>query len=525
MSEPAWYERTAEAVNGNRIEREILLDLVERCAKAAAEPDPALDRLVEDLARLSDHPEPGSLDLERRLDSVSQQLRRALLARAHSSIDPYFRSPTHERPTVLPSGRTMKYSYERSADPAWLEERLGRSAPDAPNATGTANATDGWHSEHVVFGSGTAAISAVLNCYLRMVPADVGHPVRAGVWASYFETDMVFEFRSSPLFGWERLTDLGKAVSQGAYDLLFVEPVRYNWDLDAVDLRDVLSRWRARGAGRPRCVVFDTTLSSFTWPSRKVLEALRDGDPLLVVELRSGLKLDQQGLELGNLGLVTVHSVDEDAGTPSAEQFAGHLRMSRAVTGTSVPVDAAAALDVPIVLDPALTARHAGQVFLANQCLAAELESEAGLFSAVGHPSLPDVPAGTPKHAPFVVCRLAEDEIAHHGLLLAVVRHEALRRGLLLDWGSSFGFRGHRCETILPRLKDRKGLFKIAMGARSGPSLAGTVELLREMARFPDFRSLRAAYPDVPQIDLAKYADPADAVEEGGDQLAEKVRA
>lgn len=66
------------------------------------------------------------------------------------------------------------------------------------------------------------------------------------------------------------------------------------------------------------------------------------------------------------------------------------------------------ALDVPIVLDPA----HAGQVFLANRRLAAELDSEQGLFSAVGHPSLPDVPAGTPQHAPFVVCQLAEDEIA-----------------------------------------------------------------------------------------------------------------
>ncbi|MFF2652677.1 hypothetical protein [Streptomyces sp. NPDC058045] len=506
MRETARWEEDPEAAEGNLVEREILTDLVERSRAATPDGSPELDALAAELAGLRQYDGRGTFDVEQRLDAAARSLRQALLVRAHRSTDRCFRSPEHEHRTRLPSGATTKYSYERSADLAWLEERIGRSAPPAP---------PGWQTRHVAFGSGAAAISGVLQSYLRMIPATGDRPLCAGVWGSYFETDMIFDFRRSPLFSWESVDDLGAAVDSGRFDLLHIEPARYNWDLDTMDVRDFLARWRAHRTGNTRCLVFDTTLSSFTWPTRSVLNGLRDGRPLLVVEVRSGLKLDQQGLELANLGVVSVHSCDEDAGTPTAAQFADYLRMGRAVTGTSVPMDSAAAIDVPLVLDAQLTRRHAGQVFLNNQRLARALAEEDGLFSAIGHPSLAAASAAARggsapvlTHAPFVVCRLAEDEVAHHGFLLAVAREEAARLGILLNWGSSFGFRGHRCETILPRLKDRKGLFKIAMGARSGPSSLATVDLFRKLARFRDFASLKAAYPHVANIDLTKYQDP-----------------
>jgi hypothetical protein len=45
-------------------------------------------------------------------------------------------------------------------------------------------------------------------------------------------------------------------------------------------------------------------------------------------------------------------------------------------------------------------------------------------------------------------------------------------------------------------------LFKIAMGARSGPSMAGAAELFSRLARFPSFEALRLAYPDTRPVEL-----------------------
>jgi hypothetical protein len=49
-----------------------------------------------------------------------------------------------------------------------------------------------------------------------------------------------------------------------------------------------------------------------------------------------------------------------------------------------------------------------------------------------------------------------------------VLRAEARQRELPFVHGSSFGFRGHRFECIVPSLKEGRGLFKVAMGYRSG---------------------------------------------------------
>jgi hypothetical protein len=239
-----------------------------------------------------------------------------------------------------------------------------------------------------------------------------------------------------------------------------------------------------------------------TWPTAKLLAALAPHrPPVLVVEMRSALKLDQQGLELANAGVASLFT---PASTPTpAAETATLLRKMRTITGTGLSLAALAALDAPFALDRAQTRDHARAVFLSNALLASVLARRTGgLFARVVHPALAPAPRAPWAQGPFVVCHLAEDTLPHHGLLLAVVESEARRRGLCLARGSSFGFRGHRFETIIPRLSEQRGLFKIAMGARPGPSRDGVIELFTELAAYPDFAALRAAYPHLVPVDL-----------------------
>ncbi len=108
---------------------------------------------------------------------------------------------------------------------------------------------------------------------------------------------------------------------------------------------------------------------------------------------------------------------------------------------------------------------------------------------------------------------MAEDSGENHDFLLAVITHEVRQRKLVFQKGASFGFRHHRCEIIQPSSYDypdgrSRGFFKVAMGARRGPSLDGIILLMQELAAFADFKALKLAYPQIkPEKELAGFPD------------------
>jgi hypothetical protein len=92
-----------------------------------------------------------------------------------------------------------------------------------------------------------------------------------------------------------------------------------------------------------------------------------------------------------------------------------------------------------------------------------------------------------------VFFHLRDDEPTCYVELEALVLEAAAQRGLALERGGSFGFRGHRCEAIALEGAARNGIFKVALGARSGPSVDGIVRLLAEIATFPSIADARAS--------------------------------
>ncbi len=473
---------------GLGLERELLVEMADSAARQDG-PDRADWLALADRTHgvLVDEP-----DAEQALDRAAAQLRRLLLRRGHLLDESFLRSADLSRPRVLPGGAVLQHSYERNLPSLGLEQRLATRSPDLPK---------GWSRRTLALSSGMAGLVHVVQT-LGYVLGEAGEPVRLDFWGDYFETDIMLEYLSGPGMTPRKLAvDVGPVVGSEPVDVVLIEPVRYNWTLDLVDPRELVRQWQ-RGPHRPSVVVLDTTLSSPMWPTTSVLAALAApgaGGAPMVIEVRSGLKLDQQGLEIANLGVVDVFS-HEGSRLPmlTAEVFARTLELARGTAGACLSAAALASLDAPFLLDQRWTRRHAGAVYHHNARLADQLQSEVGgLFATVAHPSL----HGT-GHAPFAVLELREDNLDNHGFLLGVVRHEVARRGLLATHGSSFGFRGPRFETIIPRLSEGNGLFKVAAGSRGGPSLAGLKDLLVELAGFPSMRSLRATYADVTPVRL-----------------------
>jgi hypothetical protein len=483
-----WHLQTGAMDSRLKSERAVLVELVDEVRRHWPAARPALSPIA---AKLQDEALPADdRAAESALDSIARAFRRTLLAHVNVGTREHFRSPEHHAGPKLPCGKRQSYTYERNISAAELERAIRAGAASA----------EGWHDVHVSFSSGMAALLHILqSCVSMLAPAGT-QSLQIAHWGGYFETDMVLQYLSSAAVQWRAESDVTAPLRADDVDILSIEPVRYDWELTSLDLDTFIRAWRA-AIRRPRILLIDTTLCSFTWPTAAFLSALRDGHPLLVVQYRSGLKLDQQGLELANLGIVSAYSCDEGAGTPSAEQLAVTLRMARGATGAALSADAVAALDLPFLFDPAWLRRHAGRVFVNAAQVAERLHGINGIFSRVAHPSLPGRSQSL-RHAPFIVCQLAEDSLEHHALLLGVLVEEARRRRVPLTLGSSFGFRGHRCETIIPRLSTDSGMFKIAPGARAGPELDDLVSVLSHIAAFRDIDQLRAAYPDVKPADL-----------------------
>lgn len=441
-----------------------------------------------------------SLAGEARLEALAMGLRRLWMALAHAIADSALKSPPYLKPVSLPFGRSLSYVYERVASPQRLERRCQRRHP----------AVVGWDSRFSLFGSAMGALTTLLQVLPgHFAPAEGAMP-RWDALCGYYETHRLFRLydgRGVWCRRFRNATELFHRVATGKTDILFVEPSQYDWDQTIVAPPLLVRALRQRPADRPLAVILDTSLLGPMTRLGELLPLLGRGCPLLMVELRSGLKLDQEGLELANVGIVRLFTRAGEAALAPAERWRRRLRDARKIMGNALSLDEMALLDLPWFNDPARLEAFAAPVFAHNARLAGVLAGVDGLFARVAHPSLSPRAGWQWAESPFVIAHLRaeEDERTNHDLLESAIHHEVGRRGLTVQFGASFGFRHHRFEIVRPFGFARpdggaRGFLKVAMGHRAGPSCDGFIGLLREIAAYPDFAALRRAYPQIQPI-------------------------
>jgi hypothetical protein len=380
------------------------------------------------------------IEHERTLEAAAMTLRRNWLRIAHQSPDTTLKSPREGAAANLPSGRTMSFGYEREIDATPLERRAPAYLDRVP----------GWQSDLVLVRSGQSALACLLQFAVsrwgRYGALTVTH---AG---AYFET-------VSLLKAWPGRVLRFNAADQPA-DIVIAEPV---WCDGAFSYADALP-----AAGR--ILMLDTTLAG---PGYDLRPHLRRAECPLVIAYSSGLKLDQAGLELANVGIVRLHArrgVDEVGAT---------LRYIRGLIGAGLTFDEMSALSAPWFMDRAYADRYVGAIFDHNRALAAAVGARSPLFAPHCHPSLRNQGAD----APFCALQLNEPSPEAYRALVVRIAGECERRGLLLASGGSFGFRGHRFELIEPEAGQGETFLRIALGWRDGWSFRGLCELFGELAQ------------------------------------------
>jgi hypothetical protein len=377
---------------------------------------------------------------ERSLDAAALALRQSWLELAHRPADRTLKSPREGDTTRVACGERVRFGYEREIDVSMLEQRGVEYVQSAP----------GWNSEVVLFRSGQAALACLLQFAIthwgRGAALAVAH---AG---AYFET-------ASLLKSWPQRVLYQVPLQHESLDLAIGEPV---WCDGAFGCTPHMPPVR-------HALILDTTMSG---PGCDLGPTLRQAKCPLVIAYSSGLKLDQAGLELANVGIVRIYARDGCASVSDG------LREIRALVGAGLTLDELSALSAPWFMDRAYADRYVAAVFAHNQDLAHAIGTDSTVFAPHCHPSLTD--SGC--EAPFCALTLRDPSIEAYRALEARIADEAQRRDLLLTKGGSFGFRGHRFELIEPPPEQGAPFLRIAMGWRGGWSCEGLIELLRDLA-------------------------------------------
>jgi hypothetical protein len=233
-------------------------------------------------------------------------------------------------------------------------------------------------------------------------------------------------------------------------------------------------------------------LSGPLFPLDEFLAPLAGPRAPTVIQIHSGLKLDQAGLELANAGVISVFS-DAASEFPAAD-VARDLRRIRTITGAGLTFDEIAALEAPWFLDRDHFQHYSRAVFSNNAMLADAMKARRGLlFDRILHPRYAQSGAAWAQ-APYCTFHLRDGTAEHYRYLERVIAYEAARRGLLFEIGGSFGFRGHRYEAVIPDQSRAAPYLRVAMGARQGFSVIGTIQLMRDLATFESMGQLAARY-------------------------------
>lgn len=429
-----------------------LLRLAERVA-AGTDRNPLQGDLRADLAACSK----DCCEQERRLEAAAWELRKAWLAIAHRPADATLKSPRQGEVARVPGGEGLRFGYERDLDASLLEAR-GGSYLRPPT---------GWSGDVVIYRSGQAALAGILHFIASRWGARRALTVaHAG---AYFETAALLDW-------WPRRTFRRVPASSGSADLVIGEPVWCDGQFGS-----------AERLPRARCaVLLDTTMVGPGHDLMPYLPADSD-DCRLMVAYSSGLKLDQAGLELANVGIVRILARDnaEDAASVGAG-----LRQLRGLTGSGLTLDELSALSAPWFMDRTYVDTYAAAIFANNRALAESIGTQSAVFGTRCHPSL----ATPDADAPFCALELKDGSPARYRRLAEIVERETARRGLLATKGGSFGFRGHRFEAIEPDPGQGRPFLRVAMGWRGGHSCRGIGDLLAEIARHESFEAVDRAY-------------------------------
>ena len=471
-------------------ERRELLELGENIISETPSAWPKFQSWITAVHRLSDSA-CKAFTPEAALTSLTGELRRLWMQTALEKMERDARAPAPRsvRPIHAAAGIYLAANRDGDSRPNALENRC----PAMPAASE-------WAADHVVFSSAQGALASVL--YWAMTqgfwdPNNAPHLTFAG---NNFETQTLLDTFHRAGLTWGQAKNIAGSSKRGAKHkeadkksrVILIEPAYCDDAANVMNMAAFHKTWRKTLAAEPTLIILDTTLTGPLFPIGELLESLEGKH--VVINLRSGEELDQAGLELGTVGIASIYR--HKSTTAETHCFGAALRKARTAFDAGLSAFDMAALQAPWFLNDSYFRRYTLAVFDNNARVADDLAGGGHLFANVLHPKFARTLCRWAQ-APYTLLKLQEPSAENYEYLERVLAYEARRRGIFLAQGKGFGYRSHRFQAVIPQRERGTPFLRVAMGARSTPSLERAVRLLRDVSNYRDFSQLVAQYKDV----------------------------
>ena len=359
------------------------------------------------------------------LFTFEKEIRKCILI---NNVDEPYKSPVKRKHWI----ETTPFDYERALPPERLEKKYMNQMKYMPRFI-------------TCYRSGMSAIyasiSVISSLWRNMTKINVG------VLAYYFETKSIFEayvdkqhfivnYFLSP-------DDLYNAVETNMdVDCLFVEMMDVNLKQENTQLELIRAALLNRKSKKPLIIIIDNTL---VFDSFDVETLLKDCfTNIVIIVVRSCLKLDQFGLELSNLGVIEFYCKDDSLDYINIKKM---FCSFRALTGLSITYS-----DEKILLSDIFIQK---EIFEYSKTIKQNTEK---LFMKIRGSTRTNIKEILYKQgAPFILISLNKKELhEYEAFVQDVVMYVEKKTGYIVQ-GTSFGFRHTRIETIMYS-KDNYGI-------------------------------------------------------------------
>jgi len=414
---------------------------------------------------------------ENTLDLMTNYIRKEWMKKAFFHSVDLYRSPEHFTTKKTLNQNIVEYDYERTLKCRSFENNIHHSNGDF----------DGFS---ILFSSAMAAIDTLYTLILRTLRSR--KKVSGLQICGYYENILLSsEYRNFINIDYLVKEESFHHLDFDKYDFYLVEPIRANFDLSKTDLELFLETAFRINNNKIRYFIFDSSLLGSTFPIDEILNKFKNKDKVIICSIRSGLKLDQEGMEFSNCGLLSFY-FSKDL-NPMIKPVYSYLEDYRGKTGKALNFYDICMLD--------------NDYFFMNPNYAEDILENTydfyQLLSIKTNNVIKKVvyPYADRKYSyyktPYLFIKLQEDKEESYKLLLDILIEICEINGCYLNSRNSFGFRNISVE-YFQNIEDLSLVFKIAPGKLKGYKFFLLIEILNYISEMDlkTFKSLRPYYKD-----------------------------
>jgi len=276
----------------------------------------------------------------------------------------------------------------------------------------------------------------------------------------YYETQTLFKIICENKINATNVKDIGlfTRADFSSVDIFFLESVMYEINLTYFDWKLIVNKIKNECKKEIVFLIIDTTLEGLSFNIEELLNACTFIRNIFIIEVRSLLKLSQQGLEYTNMGIVNCYiQTDRQA---VMDKFSNILAKYRTTVGASISFRSAMLVNYPGFSSDI---SYEKKVMKNNSDFALSLAARRGeAIDKIMHPAL----VSAKGNAPFIFVLFKSKSKEYCLKVVQYLSEKLTSAGLRPEIGDSFGFRNCRFKFVdyISDDSTRTYILRIAVG-------------------------------------------------------------